>query len=292
MGLFIELGSSALLFSALFLVERRVVERRVAEIERATEQTVAAIREEVTDVRGEVAALAALGAAMRGRLAGDLEATEEAFQAFDAAPSFQTTQWLLNKAADLKATSSSGVRVGLPSMWERLRFKPRSIEATDGTRHVILVTLEQVDGEPIETLVWDESKSATDLFLEVARVLQGLGKFPGANTFDATEIMTRLRRALWVAISARQGDSGIPADLGPVIEVPGSQWAITEDGIECLEHGYVIERSRIGDGEPKWMKHMSEKTWVDMREFELAFDVATLLFDSRRPERDCDEEQS
>ncbi len=46
-------------------------------------------------------------------------------------------------------------------------------------------------------------------------------------------------------------------------------WAVTDYGVECLEHYYPIEKKRLHDD--SWTLHMAEKNWVDMYDFLRAF---------------------
>lgn len=43
------------------------------------------------------------------------------------------------------------------------------------------------------------------------------------------------------------------------------QFAITDDGIECLVTAYSINKTRLS--EQDWIKHMEEKSWVNMADF-------------------------
>jgi len=59
----------------------------------------------------------------------------------------------------------------------------------------------------------------------------------------------------------------------------GSQWAVTEDGIEALDGNYFIGRERLLEEaeEWPWVRQLSEKTWVDSDEFATAYMVALVL---------------
>ena len=56
----------------------------------------------------------------------------------------------------------------------------------------------------------------------------------------------------------------------------GKQWAVTDYGIECIIGAtYEIEKARLlEDRDYGWIKHMAEKTWVDLPDFVAAFGVA------------------
>lgn len=102
------------------------------------------------------------------------------------------------------------------------------------------------------------------------------GEFPGADSFDATAIFKNFRDAVMIATHARQGRSRVPRDFGGIVELVNPQWAVTEDGVECLEHRYAIQSFRFG--EMNWRSHIREKTWVDSDMFDDALEVAEFLF--------------
>lgn len=56
----------------------------------------------------------------------------------------------------------------------------------------------------------------------------------------------------------------------------GEQWAVTTFGIEARDGTYAIDAGRLREDEPgySWQRHMSEKTWVNHREFQVAFAIA------------------
>jgi len=58
----------------------------------------------------------------------------------------------------------------------------------------------------------------------------------------------------------------------------GTQWAVTEYGIERLGGTHVIEAGRLLES-PKypWPIHMAGKSWCDLEEFTTAWMVAILL---------------
>lgn len=64
-------------------------------------------------------------------------------------------------------------------------------------------------------------------------------------------------------------------DLDKIIFLFG-QWAITTYGVECLEMYYQISKERLW--EPDWEAHMSEKSWVNKKEFSKALNMAKKYF--------------
>ena len=68
-------------------------------------------------------------------------------------------------------------------------------------------------------------------------------------------------------------------DVDPIIRRFGS-WAVTTYGVESLVSYYPIDLSRIN--EPYWLEHMSEKNWVDVREFAAALEFARDLLKAKQ----------
>jgi len=60
-------------------------------------------------------------------------------------------------------------------------------------------------------------------------------------------------------------------DLPPIL-VRFGDWAICEDGINCLYIDYFIAKERFH--EPDWVDHVSEKTWVNQKDFINTFETA------------------
>jgi hypothetical protein len=159
----INLGTATMLFSALYVVQRSVLERRVESIELQTQETgraVEAVSRTVDEVRQEVAvALESLGEATRQHVVNERELDEKAIANFEAGASFDTAWDLFERADDLRAISPEGVRVALPLMYNRLRFQKEKRNAetssSGGDERAILLTLETLGGEGIAPpIVW------------------------------------------------------------------------------------------------------------------------------------------
>lgn len=56
----------------------------------------------------------------------------------------------------------------------------------------------------------------------------------------------------------------------------GSQWMVTDYGIEQVDGGYHIPADdfSMDVGEGGWPAHMAEKSWVDIEDFKRAYSVA------------------
>jgi hypothetical protein len=59
----------------------------------------------------------------------------------------------------------------------------------------------------------------------------------------------------------------------------GSQWRVTDDGIERIDGDYFIRAEDLDNdlGPGGWVGHMAAKDWVDVADFKRAFEVAKRL---------------
>lgn len=59
----------------------------------------------------------------------------------------------------------------------------------------------------------------------------------------------------------------------------GSQWRVTDEGIEQIDGNYHIrmEDLEMPIGEGGWVGHMAEKSWVDVADFKRAFEIANKI---------------
>lgn len=59
--------------------------------------------------------------------------------------------------------------------------------------------------------------------------------------------------------------------IHPVLERYG-EWAVTDYGLECLTHRYVIPKEMLNDQD--WIGHMSAKSGIGMMDFRRALAAA------------------
>ena len=282
-GLLLNLGTGVLLFAVLYLVQLRILDR-VVEAETQHQDSVRELTREVDEVREAVrsteARLGELGDQTRSILDERLKATADAFEAFRANVTCETTLVILQEAVRVGGISRNGVRVAIPDARCWLRFSGLAGTAEPATGgpskqiQAVWLEIEEMDGSRLGDIYWEAPTTAAEVMAQLAQRLQQLGRFPGTSHFSPDDIFLALQEVLDIAVSVRTRTRGIPGDLGPLIEVPNDQWAITEDGLECLERPYVITKDRL---DANWSKQMSSKPWVDMDQFDWAFAVAQSL---------------
>jgi hypothetical protein len=71
-------------------------------------------------------------------------------------------------------------------------------------------------------------------------------------------------------------DAANDIDVYPIFQRVGV-WAITSYGLECLSHSYPIEKERLE--ELDWADHMTEKTWINIKDFKLALLTAKTMLE-------------
>lgn len=73
--------------------------------------------------------------------------------------------------------------------------------------------------------------------------------------------------------------------LGSPVYWLGLQWAVTADGVERRDGGYVVDRDRIHEVSNgyTWEDHIAAKGWADMQDFRAAMDFARRRWPKRTP---------
>lgn len=261
-----------LLFSVLFALERHVLDR-IDEVREETVEVSRRVEEVAAESANTRAALARLSTMTENAMRRRSEEIDEIFDAFENDVSVENTHRLLQLATDLRAIASEGVRVAIPNSWLRVRFK-----AAETAEHkVVLLRIEDLAGNELGTVTWVGDQGPEEIAVSLATELQRHGEF--SPDFNAQPLFENLLSTVRTPVFARtRGEHG-PADIGPVIEIPNEQWAVTADGLECLQVRYYIEWHRVWD--PDWPRQMREKNWVDVDMFDSALVIGKALYRSR-----------
>jgi hypothetical protein len=134
-----------------------------------------------------------------------------------------------------------------------------------------MLTIETVDGEAIARMSWTADATPLAVTQWMARALQEQGLY-SEPTFEPEVVFRETAHILDVLVRARLSRGTMPSDVGPVVEVPNDQWALTGYGLECLTLAYSIDLSLVHSD---WIgRHMSEKVWIDMTKFSDALSIA------------------
>jgi hypothetical protein len=251
-GLLMQLGTSMMLLVPLALLGF-VLENRMR---RAEEQ-----------IRATVAQLDTLTAVTRQRLSEHQRQRDELFDTAQRDPAQGTISVLLTEAAEIGAVVPAGARVALPGTTLRLRFRA---EGTD-----VVAQPEEADGTIRGTVPWHAGEPAAVFSERLAGELRAIDRYPGSGSFDPSAVLRRLLTVVQLGIEARTGERS--HDLGPLIEVPNDQWAISSDGLFSLTRPYRISAKRIFGSHENWPRYMSSQAWVNGPAFEEAYQLARQL---------------
>jgi hypothetical protein len=251
-GLLMQLGASMMLLVPLallgFMLENRI--RRAEE-----------------EIRATVTQLDTLTAVTRQQLSGLRRQREDLFGAAQRDLGQGMVSVLLSEALETGAVVPAGARVALPGSTLRLRFRP------DGTD--VAARVEELDGTVLGSVPWHAGEPASAFATRLATELRAMSRYPGDSAFDPAAVLQRLLKVVQLGIEARTGERS--HDLGPLIEVPNDQWAISSDGLFSLARPYHIPARRVIGSHENWPSYMSNQPWVNRTAFEEAYALARHL---------------
>ncbi len=270
----LEIGAAFLLATPLVYVGRAFENSvQVAREESAAVATqLASVQEEVRETARR---LEELTSATESRLDALAEEDQAAYRDFEERTSWHSVVNLLGRSAALKAIAPGGVRIKVPLMRERLRFSSEPVSTEFGDSR-LAVTVEDLAGAVMGQVDWLQSDPPAEIMKKVAEELQRLNVFPGVEAFDASRMFRQLLDTIRTSLDARRRGSAL--SLAPVIEIPGKQWAVTTDGLQCLEHPYYVDPEQLRTDAMR--VHILEKTWVDREDLWNSWQVARALHTS------------
>lgn len=251
-GLLMQLGTSMMLLVPLALLGF-ILENRMR---RAEEQ-----------IRATAAQLDTLTAVTRQRLAEHRRQREDLFSAANRNPTQDMLRLLLDEAVEVGAITAAGARVQLPGHPVRVRFRP------DDT--AIVAQAEEPDGTVLGLVTWQAGEPATTFAEHLAARLRAVDRYPGDTSFDPAAVLAQLLKLVQLGIEARTGERA--RDLGPLIEIPNEQWAISSEGLFSLQRPYRIPAQRIVGSHEDWPRYMRTQAWVDPAAFDEAYVLARQL---------------
>ena len=251
-GLLMQLGTSMMLLVPLALLGF-VLENRMRQAEQ--------------QIRATAAQLDALTAVTRQQLSEHQRQREELLDAAERDPTQGMVHLLLGEAVKIGAIVPAGPRVVLPGSPLRLRFRP---DDTD-----VVAQIEEPEGAILGSVSWHIRESADTFAKRLAGDLRALGRYPGDGIFDPSAMLQKLLKVVRLGIETRSGERG--HDLGPLIEMPNDQWAISSDGLFSLQRPYHIAAERIIGSHENWPRYMRNQAWADVPSFEEAYFLARHL---------------
>lgn len=246
----------------------------VVRVRTETAQSVDEIRRDVQGVRDRVATLQEFGDQIAARLAAN-RAEEEALYrrvGLDGnAPDRETIVEALRRAhASGVVSASHGPRAEPhPGTGDylRLAFEPNDFGEPEVGFYLGGTGTAGVRGVP-----WNEDQSATDVLLEVARVLRTEGI---EGSFDVAAWFRQISETLVVGASH--------AERHGIIELCPPQWAVTETGVVPYPNNALRGAEPASVRDPTSVAAMKAWPWVDDDSLDRAVHVWKSIFGARDP---------
>ena len=265
----LNLGVASLLFSALYVVQRYVLDRRIDAVEQSL---VTRTDEAVEDLRSEFKlGLSELSDALEARGMADDGADDALLSSVREQPTVDSMQELFWRGLHIRALSTQGVRAEIPGTGFYLRL---IVNGPGGPESGINVRLEVEDGSEVSSYIWGQTVPAVDMLNHFRDRLNRETSFVNTSVDSA---LIRIVETVATALHSRTGRGPGQTDLGPVIEQIDHQWCITDDGLKFIGgHRYLIAKHRVH--EEDWYSHVSGKQWSDADQFWHALSTARLLW--------------
>lgn len=249
----VDLGATFALGGVLFFFERRFTARVIQASTRA-----------VADVRNEVQAqtealqgrIDGLQASLEDRLRRRAAQQDEAVAALDQV-SFEHITAALEEANRLGALADGSLTVqaaadpdglALEFRWG-VRPQNARVEPALEISARIEPDMDSPGPRPIIEVEWLPYESPAQVGERLVEQLQQAGDWQGPETLDWGAAMRNFRRSLETAIRSRRRDPGAWALHGPLYELVGDEWAITEAGLECPPRDYFLPEDQFPEGE-------------------------------------------
>ena len=278
----VSIGAAFLLAGVLFFLERRFL-REVSNVA-ATAATAAAdarVDERVheVDVR-----LDQLDERMNQLLEARANRQDESIRALDV----PTAESVANALAE--ANRLGAIAYGHVTVQASRDLKEFGLEFSWGTdlgdgrfgvraREKVLLVSGRVYGDersgesrPVIEIEWHSQETSEHIGLMLREQLELRGRWRSDETLDWPMALRNLKRSLDLAIRSRRRDGSSDAIQGALIELIGAHWAITDAGLECPSHDYILSqsdfpaRAPVRPGQPRsesepWTPEAPD--WVD-----------------------------
>ena len=278
----LHVGTAIGLAGVLFLLEQHFTTSVTA----ATGKLVQEAEERVeTKTRELSTRLDKLGEQFRSGLEARNVAQDAAIAALESDVSFDTVTRALEVANDIGALANGFATVqasvdpdelALEFRWWTTSWPPGR---SDGFAPELSVQAEPDFSTPgdhyVIQVVWAPDQPASEVGIALAEQLQQRNRWKGPGTLDWQQTIQNLIRTLDVAIKSQRRTEGAWNLHGPLIELVGDNWALTDAGIECPDKGYVFPETefperggpgRFGKPPPEWAP--AKPNWADDAEWQ------------------------
>lgn len=246
-------GTALLLAAFLFVLERRFTGRVIRANQRAVRQAAAEVEENLQHRTDELAArIDNLQAQVQQRMRAMAETQDATVAAMDR-PTYDTVTAALTEANRLSAFGSAGITVQAsadPSgigLYFRWGVRTGAGGCPPGSRLGLQLEIEArlppgptKQGRPYIVEEWRPDDELTDVAARMNARLQKTGEWTNDGTVDWSLTMRNLQRSLDLAITSRRGDTNTWHLNGALFQLVGTDWALTEAGIESRRFDGVV----------------------------------------------------
>jgi len=103
------------------------------------------------------------------------------------------------------------------------------------------------DPRPVVETTWEPEDGAAAVAIRLREQLERSGRWHGDGTLDWPMALSNLQRALDLAIRSRRRDNSGPISKGALMVLVDDAWMITDAGLECPGHGFILSASDFPD---------------------------------------------
>ncbi|MDX2342332.1 MAG: hypothetical protein QNL12_00655 [Acidimicrobiia bacterium] len=259
----LEIGAALALVGAIFVLERRFVRQvgvESAATERRFEARTSAIEQKLDNYRIRLENLRESTEDVTHRCYAH---QNEAIAALEENISHASVVAALDEANRLHSISELRVQASGDILGMRLVFARYSLEpgwdGPDNAAHEELVVRPHFIDEPVRTplrgilgsggtpiITWRQEWTVAELCDRVIELLQEANRYAGPATFSPEVAFKTLGQSLAVAIASRRGDDpSAPHLQGKLIEMVDDDWFLTDEGLECPTHQFVLASHQI-----------------------------------------------
>ena len=270
-GVFVNVSSPVLLFAPLAFLTT-TFGRQIVRSENARNVKIEQLTTQVKNVREDFdSALAAIAHGVTERMAADRKPIEDDIRAIVQAPMSHSIGNALRHGIENGYLSSRGPRVRIPGTNGYVRLMPGEQQGD-----ALAVFVEMMNGDVLESFGWSVEDDAEVFGYKLAKELEKSGAYPGDIVFDVGSIFFGIHEAVSLGFLMATGAGGVTAPVGPILELTGRKWAVTDFWLTTREWPhYQVTLDRLD--ELDWDQHIRQKHDMDIAGFREAMDVAMSL---------------
>lgn len=248
----VELGAAVLLAGVLFVLEQRFT-RRARQV---TDARIGALEQRVTErTQSLERRLDEIQGATEERVQDRDVASDAVMDALGNKVSFHAVTNAIAEANKLRASARGRwtVEASPDPAGIRLTFSWGYHTRDDSVSKPPNVPLLEVGAEldkragewgtPVVEVVWDAAEPPDAVGARLIDELRRVGRWEGETTLDWGLALSNLQRTLRVAVGSRRRDPGAWHLGGALYELVGSDWAITEAGVESPPHAFLLPQN-------------------------------------------------